>query len=67
MTDFKAGDRVRYLRYGRDEPGEVISVLGDDNDHEAWPWALEGETYLVVLDSDPDDVYYARPGDIEAI
>lgn len=67
MTDFKAGDRVQYLYYDRYEPGEVISVLGDDNDHEAWERALEGETYLVVLDSDPDDVYYARPGDIEAI
>lgn len=64
MTDFKVGDRV--LRNG--EPGEVVSVLGDDND-QAWAmsWALaeEGETYLVVLDSDPDNVYYARPGDIE--
>lgn len=67
MTDFKAGDRVRYLRYGLEASGEVISALGDDNDHEEWAWALEGETYLVVLDICPSDVYYARPGDIEAI
>lgn len=67
MTDFKVGDRVQYSRYDLEASGEVISVLGDDNDHEAWEWALEGETYLVVLDFDPDDVYYARPGDIEAI
>ena len=67
MTDFKAGDRVQYLHYDKYEPGEVISVRGDDNDHEAWEWALEEETYLVVLDIDPDDVYYACPGDIEVI
>lgn len=67
MTDFKVGDRVQYLRYDMDEPGEVVSVLGDDNDHEAWTWALGGEMYLVVLDSARDDVYYARPGDIEVI
>lgn len=61
MTDFKMGDRV--LRKG--EPGTIAGVRGYG--HPAWAYAIPDETYLVVLDSAPDDVYYARPGDIEVI
>jgi signal peptidase I len=61
MTEYKVGDRVVF---DDGEPGVIVGVLGDGN--ELWEYVAEGEEYLVEIDSDLSDSYFATPSDLVA-